>query len=80
MRARMAGRQQADPRPAVPLRQLVAAHLQQRSQGGAVPLGLGQGLLQPPVQVADQLGDAGLLATIARTRWPTSGELPGLTK
>jgi hypothetical protein len=26
-----------------------------------LPLSLGQDLLQPPIQVADQLGDAGLL-------------------
>jgi hypothetical protein len=60
VRARVPGRQQADPRPAAPVRRLVAAWLQQWGQGGAVLLGLGQGLLQPPAQVVDQLGDAGL--------------------
>jgi hypothetical protein len=61
VRARVPSRQQADPRPAAHLGQFLAADLQQRRQGGALPLGLRQGRLQPPVQVVDQLGDAGLL-------------------
>jgi hypothetical protein len=61
VRTRVPDWQQADLRPAARVRQLVAAWLQQRRQGGALPFSLGQDLLQPPVQVLDQLGDAGLL-------------------
>jgi hypothetical protein len=53
--------EQADLRPAARVRRPVAAWRQQRRQGGALPFSLGQDLLQPPVQVVDQLGDACLL-------------------
>jgi hypothetical protein len=61
VRTRVPGRQHAHLRPAARVRQPVAAELQQRRQGCALPFSLGQNLLQPPVQVVDQLGDAGLL-------------------
>jgi hypothetical protein len=61
VRTRVASWPQAELRPAAGVRQLVAAWRQQRRQGGALPVRLGQDLLQPPVQVVDQLGDVGLL-------------------
>jgi hypothetical protein len=61
MRTRVPDWQQAHLRPAARVRQLVAAWRQQRRQGCALSFRLGQDLLQPPVQVVDQLGDAGLL-------------------
>ena len=61
VRARVPDWQQAHLRPAARVRQLVAAWLQQRREGCALPFGRDQDLLQPPVQVVDQLGDAGLL-------------------
>jgi hypothetical protein len=56
VRARVPDWQQADLRPAARVRQLGAAWRQQRHQGCALPFRLGQDLLQPPVQVVDQLG------------------------
>ena len=61
VRTRVPDWQQADLRPAARVRQPVAAWRQQRRQGCALLFSLGQDLLQPLVQVVDQLGDAGLL-------------------
>jgi hypothetical protein len=41
---------------------------------------LGHGLVEPPVEVVDQFGDAGLLGHDRPTCSRTSGELLGLAK